>query len=139
MSIVSRMREDAAVFRKFVQDNSDDADIALYPIVPWGDQNLIVTGKIKLRTGMQRLEVIECPQKVAVFAGTWPPQGGGPPYALVAFPSEGHVSVFTESGMWVWVHMADLAIRVDQGTKEDRKAVREAQMEELEEGGIGHL
>ncbi len=63
-------------------------------------------------------------------------------HVVVIYPDEGHDSILDNAGQWTWVRLADLPVRVVPGSGADYRAVREQQMDELEQsvdaGGIAN-
>lgn len=159
MSVADDIRASRDEWKKLRSSNSN-SHVDFYPIREWNGQTLIVMGHIDLRQGMQRLTVIDITDsigadvdhalRVARFAKSWPEQGRFQTFdgetkeeidrrvrcwALVLEPDEGHTSVMTESKFspWKWARYADLAVRVESGTREDMRTIRALQMDELEQ------
>ncbi len=138
---VNEMRNSHQAYKAFVGER-DGGNWESHPIMEWFGRKYVVTRDIKLTTDLQRLEVIdvtdietykdekseECPFTVALFANSWPEQTTRR-HALVHHADEGHDSILLENGSHMWVHYADLPIRVIPGTKADTKLVREQQMD----------
>ncbi|MFA5376420.1 MAG: hypothetical protein WC455_11805 [Dehalococcoidia bacterium] len=131
-------------WKEFIAERKPYAEVSRHPVVEWGDCKYILTGKIKLQQGLQRLEVIDVTNlSNLLLVHEWPGISASIPcdHAIVIWPDEGHISVILNDGSNQWVHLADLAIHVIPGTASDAKQVQEQQLDELEASidAGGHL
>jgi hypothetical protein len=138
---VSEMRTNYESYKAFIR-KQDNGNWESHPIMEWYGRKYVVTGTIKLTPNLQRLKVIDLTAietgkykfQVALFSNSWPEfSPANRNNALILHADEGHDAILLEDGTDMWVHYADLPIRLTTGTKQDMATVRMAQMDELEQ------
>jgi len=136
------LRENRDEFEKFMHTR-ENGEWELHRVEEWFGRKYAITGRIKLTDGLQRLEVVDittietyscdgkCPFVVALFPQWW--GDAKLDHVMIHHSEEGHDTILCENGSDMWVHYADLPIRILPGSPADYKTVVEQQMDELEQ------
>jgi len=133
MMDVQKMRDDYNHYKSEIAKIKKYDDARLIPVADWFGRRYAVIGAIMLTPDYQRLTVIDITGKnFGMFSNTWPEQGERQ-FVLLIEPDEGHTSIITESGNPQWISYAELLIRIQPGTTDDRRRLGEEMILELEQ------